>query len=84
MLALSPGHNPVDGFPKRFGRTHFSQRMSKVSRAIRDEPIERQRNGAVQRGFLALQRKFALHLSTRPSYPYGHRAREIRASRALS
>jgi hypothetical protein len=84
MLALSPGHNPVDGFPKRFGQINISQRMSEESRAIRDEPIEKKQNCAVQRSFLALQRKFGLHLRDRHSYPHRDGAREIRVSRALS
>jgi len=40
MPALPPGHNPVEGFPKRFGRSNISQRIGAESRVIRNKPIE--------------------------------------------
>jgi hypothetical protein len=40
MPALPPGHNPVVGFPKRFGCQNISQRIGAESRPIRDKPIE--------------------------------------------
>jgi hypothetical protein len=40
MPAISQRHNPVEGFPKRFGCIHLQSRIGVKSRALPDKPIE--------------------------------------------
>jgi hypothetical protein len=49
MPALPPRHNPAEGFPKRFGFSHISQRTGSKSIAIRGKPIEMMRCSAIFR-----------------------------------
>jgi hypothetical protein len=61
MPALSQRHNPVEGFPKRFGWKHIHSSTGTKSRGFRDKPIEIADFGALRCEILAVQRRFPLH-----------------------